>query len=393
VGISISVTVRITESRLSPGYSASDLGDAVEVSAPGGGKYVLVGYLTSPLRQGTLQEYVLFAIEAPADEYRWSISPPPGGSAVMITTQIGSMSNWYDELGAHDLQVEIVESGTVVATLTLTQEVVPPDPVLENRLGGYRSQLADNEREIGNDLAAYIWQAAAATGPNGVPSGLVTAILIQEMGARGAKRGSVYGELSAKSGDYNSVREDQADRLADEYEYGKAKPVVYPDGAIGPMGPSFPPIPRTIGPGQLGLWTVASIVGAPPLIPWVEADVTGATFPKMKRWLVLGSAVSAFRQLSYLNQVDVFNLARFPKSNVELIARLLAKLKNRTHRWPTTASDDVLADPHLIEIIGSEYRDGPTTTPAASAKPNDNGIHIRKLARGEYLGFDRDLLP
>ena len=75
------------------------------------------------------------------------------------------------------------------------------------------------------------------------------------------------------------------------------------------------------------------------------------------------------------------------------MAELLAKLKNRAHRWQTTARDDVLADPHLIEIIGSEYREGPTTTPAASARPNDYGNTTRRMTRGEIMAFDLDLLP
>jgi hypothetical protein len=363
----------------------------VEVSVPGGGKYVLVGYLTSPLPLGTLQEYVLFAIGAPADEYRWTLTPPPGVPPATITTQIGSLSNWYDELGAHELQVEVMDSGATVATLVLTQEVEPPDPALETRLGSYKSQFTDVEREIGNDLAAYIRQGATATGPNGIPTHLLSTILFQEGLARAAKRGSFKAVQAAKSGDREGIREDQADILAEEFESGKSKPTVYPDGAIGPMGPSLAPKPRTLGPGSVGLWNVAGIV-SPPLIPWLEADLD-AVLPWNYRSVLIYRTVLAFRELPYLTQVDIFNLARFPKSSIALSARLLAKLKNRPHRWPATATADVLADPHLLEIIGSEYCNGPTTTPAASARPSHYGDSTRQLATGSSAAFDLDLLP
>jgi hypothetical protein len=352
---------------------------------------VLVGYLTSPLRLGALQEYVLFVIGAPADQYRWSITPPPGGPAVTITTQIGSMSNWYDELGTHELQVEVMEAGAVAATLTLTELVVAPEPALETRLGADKSHFADVERELGNDLAGYIRRAAEATGPTGIPTHLLTTILMQEGLARAAKRGSFGADQRAKSGDYEAIREAQADRLADAFEEGKPRSGVLPDGTTGVV--AMPPIPRTLGPGSLALWTLASIVGSPPLTPWLEADTAGATFPMFQRRIVLAKHIMAFRGLPYLTQVDIFNLARFPKTSVWFVAQLLATLKNRPHRWRTTAREDVLADPHLLEIIGSEYRDGPTTTPAASARPNDYGSSTRKMARGEVLAFDLALLP
>ena len=359
------MTVRITESRLPNGYVAADLGEYV--SQPyGAGRYVLVGYLTSPFRVGTYQDYVLFAIDAPADEYRWRIEGP-GGSVSTRTTSTGTLFWKYDQTGTHQVRVEVWESGALAVNLDLEQELVAADTT---GLGVSALQTRDSYLEQRNDLRNYMLSAAEATGQKGIPARFLSAILYQESGGTGPHRGTYSAELAQKSGHTDSIREVKADSLANEYEAGRRQTL--PDGATAEL--PTPPIPRAIGPGNLILYHIASMAGA---IPFLEADVAGSSWPRFKRRLVVASNVAAFRRLPYESQVDAFNLARFPQTSLAMVAKFLTRLKNRPTRWPNTDRDDVLADPHLIEIVASEYGEGATTTPAVSAKPNGYGNSTR----------------
>ena len=51
-----------------------------------------------------------------------------------------------------------------------------------------------------------------------------------------------------------------------------------------------------------------------------------------------------------------------PSTNIMLIAKLESQLMNRKNRLPQSTQIDVLDDPHLIAIIGSEYSMGATQT-------------------------------
>jgi hypothetical protein len=371
VGTVISVTVRVTESRLPAGYLATELGQTTTVTLPGGGKYILVSFLSSPLRPATVQEYVVFAIDADADEYRWTFPPPGGGAATNYTTDIGTVRHTFSDFGLSQVKVEVVLNGAVVATLNLLQGVAQPNPTLEQAISQSATLMdRDSEvlRELWNDFNDYINLAADATGVNGVPPRFVAAILDRECWGRPKIGTSGAADLIAAD-DAGHIRENEEDAMAFAYEAGK--PIF---GAGSPFL-GAPPVPASLGPGQIGQPTCAALED---MIPWREGAAAGTTGLEFDRKFVMWLNATDFISIEYVKQVDVFNLTRFPKTNIKLLAKLLARLKNRPHRWPTVAKDDVIDTEKLVEIVATEYNIGPTATPAASAKPNMYGeLHIR----------------
>jgi hypothetical protein len=372
------VTVRITESRLPAGYLASELGQTREYTSAEGAKYVLVAFLTSPIRKQTFQEYVVFVIDGEADEYRWTVRDSAGqpvtvrdssGQAVTTaTTEFGSFSCWYANTGLHTIRVEVMVGGTVAATLEMPQMIRTPSFILEDifaaqdagsltgffLLRDHRSR--DVLRELWNDFNLYIEDAADATGLKGVPPRLVAAILARESWAR-PKRGT-SGEIDVvAAGEAWKVRETQHDELATTYDL---------------LGDA---LPASLGPGQLLQPTVAALEG---LITWREGAAAGTIGLSIDRKFVQYLNVADFIGLVVLEQVDVFNLARFPKSNIKLVAKLLARLKNRAHRWPDVLRTDVLdsantSPDQLVGIVASEYNIGPTLTHYLAAEENRYG--------------------
>jgi hypothetical protein len=358
------VTVRITESRLPAGYLATELGQTTQVTVSGG-KYILVSFLTSPVPVGTVQEYVVFAIDADADEYRWTFTPY-GETPATYTTDIGRVRHTFSDFGFHQVQVQVVLAGAVVATLGFIQGVAQLNPTLEQAISQSATMMdwdADVLRELWNDFNDYIHDAANATGPNGVPARLVAAILARECWGR-PKIDTSRAAWLIKTGEAEDIRENEVDAMAAAYEAGK--PIF---GAGSPFL-GAPPIPASLGPGQIALPTCAALEG---LITWREGAAAGTTGLDFDRKFVMWLNATDFIALDYVKQVDVFNLTRFPKINIKLVAKLLARLKNRPHRWPNVAKGDVIDTEELVKIVATEYNMGPTATPAASAQPNMYG--------------------
>jgi hypothetical protein len=380
------VTVRVTESRLPNGYGAAELGQFDQRILTDGGKYVLVSFNTSPLRRDTEQQYVLFAVEADADEYRWTIEPPGGPPIREETTEIGQIVHTYTTTGMHEVRVEVVDGGDVVSTLSVLQVVGLPDAALEQNIAQQKADASTAEvlRELRTDFGGYVQQAAAATGPNGVPSRFVSAIVFQET-VTTPKRGSPRAKALAAGAARNKIREEEEDWLANQYELGRP-----PIGAIY----GAPPNPMTLGPGQLGQWRAASLDG---LVNWREGAAQGAGSPNwmaFDRKFVLFLDVSQFVNFTvYAEQVDYFNLCRFPKTNIALVAKLLARLKNRVHRWPNVPKTGFLAEPDLLEIVATEYRIGPTATPRANAKPDPAYSGFTRLNTDDWGFLDPALFP
>ena len=364
------MTVRVTESRLPAGYLASELGEAREYTSASGAKYVLVAFLTSPFRNQTFQEYVVFVIDGEADEYRWTILDSSGqpvtirdssGQAVTTpTTESGSFSCWYADTGLHKVRAEVIDGAGIVATLEMPQEIRTPSLVLEDvfaaedagSLTGLQLLRDDGERdvlrELWNDFKPYIEAAADATGSKGVPARLIAAILARESWAR-PKRGTNRAQDVIAAGEAWKIRETQHDELAAAYEQGP------------------PTLPASLGPGQLLQPTVAALEG---LTTWREGAPAGTIGLQLDRKLVRSRNVLDFIGLVVQEQVDVFNLARFPKTNITLVAKLLARLKNRAHRWPDVLRANVLDTDNLVKIVATEYNIGPTLTHYLAADDN-----------------------
>ena len=75
-----------------------------------------------------------------------------------------------------------------------------------------------------------------------------------------------------------------------------------------------------------------------------------------------------FQTLSLDDRRGIFTTLRFPHSNILAAGQLLAKLKNRAHRFPDMSPLDVLNSDKAIGIIATEYNRGAFDTPLAAMK-------------------------
>jgi hypothetical protein len=106
------------------------------------------------------------------------------------------------------------------------------------------------------------------------------------------------------------------------------------------------------------------------LIPWKELN-------EVTRSDDLEVIEDAWDNLSQTDKVDIFNSLRFPKRNIHVAAQLLAKLKNRAHRFPSLTATDVLTNTEAIGVIATEYNRGGFDTPTATMSVNSNGRWVR----------------
>jgi hypothetical protein len=136
------MVVRDVESRMPRGVTAGDLGEATaEQLGPGGERFVLVSYLTSPVTVRTKLDYVLFGLPpAGSNEdlwleyvavtsYKWTVlSADDPSFFVQGVTAYGCYSWTAQVPGTYTTRVEARdEQETVIATLSLTQTVRPRD--------------------------------------------------------------------------------------------------------------------------------------------------------------------------------------------------------------------------------------------------------------------------
>ncbi|MFB9499737.1 hypothetical protein ACFFR6_22410 [Saccharothrix mutabilis subsp. capreolus] len=74
----------------------------------------------------------------------------------------------------------------------------------------------------------------------------------------------------------------------------------------------------------------------------------------------------------------MITLLSWPKSNIATAARLLARLKNRSHRYPGMSRAAFGAHERATKIIATEYNLGGSRTPVAPANPSWYGDEARK---------------
>jgi hypothetical protein len=398
-----------TESLLSPIVPPTALtggfGQAVTTPGLGGGPgYTLVSYLTSPVPNASRLDYVVFCHED-ADDWRWTFRAP--GSSWTLKHVTGQPIAFADYGGAGQLeiQVEVLKTGTPRALLTLTQDVrTPGTPFLTviASMGAVPGDMMFALREICEDFHDYITAAAASTGPNGIPARLLAAVLFMEAWAR-PKEGSpkariIHGRLDGESytprvsAVWEAVRRTVGSpvyriHLHDirdvelELIRGFLNDII--TGIAGaPLadGSYLHTGKKSLGVGQIAQTTAAMTIGK---IPWRDMTL-GA------RATALDAIEDDFKALSGADFWEIFNLLRFPKTNILCAAQLLAKIKNRAHRFPALAARDVLTNPRAIGVLATEYHGGAYDTPLASFKEDSNGSRARDyVAKPSSIGLDR----
>lgn len=409
------MTVRDVESRMPRGLTAADLGEAsAEQLGPKGERFVLISYLTSPLVVRTKLDYVLFALPpegsnedlwldyVAVDSYRWTVLSKSDASFIeQGITEFGCWSWTAQVPGTYTTRVEARdEHGKVIATLSLTQTVVPRDARLEEFLRPQPSRSkCDAIRELVNDLSGYINRGAAATGPTGIPARLLAGVVFMEAWGRPkdgtANAKAIRARADGKEDpDWIDWTEDMLSKRGNR-EFGAIPDIrcveiqaiaeVFQDRFVGRL--------RFVGPTSMGVAQIQMAVAAMVLgmTPWLEKP-PGGPENSAKRKEVDDEVEGNWQALTRRQQIEIFNHLRFPKTNIALCARLLARIKERPNRGLGLPAADVAANPKLVGLIATEFNAGATTSSFEEAKVpegNTNGQRaIQYVKDGSVLHPD-----
>lgn len=386
-----------------PSVEPRELGQAVQVGA-----HTLISELASPIRPEWPNTYTLFVTDSSEpQQYSWrvfrddrlireEVSVTPSSTwtdvfrddelVVSEETEFGVFSWTPTEEGEYLITVDL---GGPAVPLGLRQRVqrhatdewlvddfvhelartmvVPVGP------GSAGANLAASlvsagnlqaSRELIQDFWGEVFEAAQNTDAdgNGVPARLLAAILYNEIFSRpkiySTCRPWQVGPAAAH------VRTTEIERIAREL-----------NGEDSYIWTSIDT--STIGAGQIKASTAAMVLG---YLDWRDLPEDSEARPA-----VTSQIDAEFEQLPVAQKVDLFNRLRFPRSNIDIAARLLARLKNRPHRWPNTPSGELCDDQHAVEILATEYNIGATATPAENAGPNHNGPKIWRNVNAPYI--------
>lgn len=304
------MTVRKTESRVPANFQASDLGEA---SVAADGRCALISFVTSPLVVGRENVYVVFVTDAglaaAAESFEWTLTEN-GGPPETQTTPQGEFSYQPKADGVLELVVRILGAGGAEqASLSLEQEMVSPNVELETLIGEARNQPGpgvsnpDVARELINDHNPY-YQAVALHTPEAgdgfqrfVFGVVFDGALQRTAAARKRHLDELAASLNGQSADFVNL-------------VGK-------------------------GAGVCGIRLALLAMILPGLL-----DFTELPEPFDKRALADEQLRQALAALGEEQLIDLYNLVRFPKSNIERCAAILEALRDRY--FPGTNFNDVL---------------------------------------------------
>lgn len=329
------MAVRKTEMRIPATVQAADLGEA---AASPDGRCTLVAYVTAPLAVERENVYVVFvtdpALAGTADSYEWRFQEnddPP----TQFSTPYGEASYMPQAVGFLTVSVRILDAGGAEqASLSLVQEIVFPSAGLEALIEAAQEEPGpgpgdpETLRELVNEHSRY-YQAVSLQAPEAGDA-------FQRF-----TFGFVYhGALRRPARE----RKSQAEALA---------------AALNDASPDFPRLAAEgVGVSATRLALLAMITpaapGGAPLLAWrelpEEANQRAVADEQLRRDLAA---------LNEAARVDLFNLARFPKSNITHCARILEAL--RDHYFPGRNFDEVTTrmSGTLAHWMTRHYQEGP----------------------------------
>lgn len=302
--------VRKTESRIPVNFQASDLGQAV---VDANGRCALISFVTSPLVVGRENVYIVFvtdaALAASAESFEWTFTEN-GGAPDTQTTRQGEVSYSPKSTGELNLVVRILGAGnTEQATLPLAQEIVSPNIELETLISEARNHPGpgvsnpDVARELINDHNLYYQSVALQTPEIGDPfkrfvfSTVFDGALQRTAAGRKQHLDELAASLNSQSADFVNLA-------------GK-------------------------GAGVCGVRLALLGMILPAFL-----DFTELPEPFDKRALADEQLRETLAALDEEKRIDLFNLVRFPKSNINRCAGILEALRDRY--FPGTNFNDVL---------------------------------------------------
>lgn len=320
--------VRATERNLPPGLTAADLGQSV-----GDASAALVSCHSSPCAVGRLQTYVVFvldaALQAAVERYRWTV-----GSANTETPE-GVFEHTPNAVGNLQVDVSLLDGGgTVVKALSIVQSVVPLNGELEFLIARPDEPTAvaddpDTSRQIVNDVRVYIDELAPRSAD---PDSSLNKLLFATAYA---------GAMTVKPVDRAAQTRDMAAALAAD------EAANFVDKALTGIGLC------QVRPQILAMYVSATAGGAAPMLPLREFPTDEA-----ERATKLAELRTEFIALAEAQKVDLFNLLRFPKSNLRMAMQLVQKHMEKY--FPAQPLPDILADVAKAKSLITQYEEGPS---------------------------------
>jgi hypothetical protein len=321
--------VRKTESRIPDTFQAADLGQAITASG-----CTMISFVTSPLVLDRPNQYVIIitdtGIAASAASYEWTVTES-GVAPATSTSTVGELDLEPSHTGSLKVVVRILNgSGTELAALTLDQTVVPPSEELEDLIAESNEEagpgMADPDalRELINQYNAYYQSVTLqASEPIGGFKRLV----------------------------FNMCFDGVIKRNVDERKRHVGQLAV----AVNSGNTDFATL-STQGIGVCNVRLLLLAMTLPGMIPWTLMP----TDPN-ERALRLSDLHQDLAGLDENKRIDLFNIARFPKSNIKVCARMLENLRNQY--FSTASFDDVLTGMSgaRAQWIIAQYRQGPIT--------------------------------
>jgi hypothetical protein len=288
----------------------SDLGEA---AMSGDGRCALVSFISNPLVVGRENTWVLFVTDpvlaTAADSFEWSLVEE-GSAPNVQTSDHGEFSFSPSVSGALTLTVRILAAGAEQASLTLAQDVVELNEDLETLISDAGKEPGpgignpETARELVNEHNPY-YQAVALQTPESDDSFKVFVFSMVSDGALQRSPSRRKEHLEALAGSLNG-----------------------PDGDFATLAAE--------GAGVCGLRLALVAMTLPaPLLAWTELPVEASP-----RAVADEQVRQSLAALDEAKRIDLFNIGRFPKSNIKQCARILETL--RDHYFSGTSFHDVL---------------------------------------------------
>jgi hypothetical protein len=323
------MTVRKTENRIPTSFQASDFGEA-NVAADS--RCVLISFVTSPLVVARENVYVVFVTDATlaasAESFEWSFAEN-GGTPQVKTTDHGEIAYTAESAGSVVLSVRILDSGSgEQARLSLEQEIVAANVELEALIADAQNQPGpgvaspDVARELINDHNPYY----------------------QNIGPQAAEPGDAFqrflfsmvfdGALQRTAADRKQHLTDLADSLNNQ-------------------GSDFATLAGK-GLGVSGIRLTLLAMTLPAMLDFTELPEAGD-----QRSLADEQLRQSLAALDEEKRIDLFNLVRFPKSNIAQCGHILEALRDRY--FPGTNFNDVLTGMSGVraQFIIRQFTEGP----------------------------------
>jgi hypothetical protein len=321
--------VRKTESRIPDGCTAEDFGQSV---ASGDNQIFLISYIISPLVISRPNTYVVIVnnptLAASTAGYAWSIAEAGAAPTVQATTT-GQLTFTPEALGELTVSVKVLDNGNQeLANLTLTQEVIETNAELEDLIITSAEQpgpgLGNIEvaRELVNDHNPY-YQSVSLQNPE---QGDGFKQFVFSMASDGLLQRSP------------TQRMDHLNQLADALNGGTSDFVTLAMEGAGVCRVRLPML-AMVRPGGL---------------PWTE--LPEATTQRAAADEQLRETLAS---LDENKKIDLFNLVRFPKSNITQCGKIIEELRN--HYFAGANFNDVLTGMAGTRAhwISRHYREGP----------------------------------